>query len=98
MPATGENSPGQSPLGRGGRRDRGSRVYLRSQLLNTPLCVKENLEKKLNMILKELGIKEEMPPTAAVIRAYDFLRKEILVYLSLEKHIDKKEKEKKILS
>lgn len=93
----GESSPCMSPSGRGGRRDRGSGVYLRSQLMNASLPIPEKAKKKLDQVLKELGIPEKLTPTAAVVKVYDSLRKEALTYLSFEKHVQKKEKEKKLL-
>ena len=95
--AGGELSPCLSPSGRGGRRDRGSGVYLRSQLVNAPLPIPDKAQKKLSQALKEMGVPEKLLPTAAVVKVYDQLRKEVLTLLSLEKHIQKKEREKKIL-
>ncbi len=95
--SAGEMSPGMSPTGRGGRRDRGSGVYLRSQLMNAPLPVPDKAQKKLDQVLKELGVPEKLTPTAAVVKLYDQLRKEALTLLSLEKHIQKKSKEKQVL-
>lgn len=37
--------------GRGGRRDRGSGVYLRSQRLNAPLPISERQTRKLDIVL-----------------------------------------------
>jgi len=94
---TGSDSPMHSPSGRGGRRDRGSGVYLRSQLMNAPLPIPEKAQKKLDTILEELGVPKKLVPTEAVLRVYDNLRKEILALLSLEKHVQKKEKEQQNL-
>ena len=49
----------------GGRRDRGSGVYLRSQVLQAPLPTnKEHLQKKFDIILSEIDVDPlELPPT-----------------------------------
>jgi len=86
-------SPSQG--GRGGRRDRGSGVYLRSQRINAPLPISERLTKKLEIALAELGIPDTLLPTATVVSLFDQLRKEILKMLCLQKHITKKENEKR---
>ncbi len=84
--------------GRGGRRDRGSNVYLRSELLHSPLPITEKTKKKMDQVLKELSVvPEDLMPTAAVIKLYDSLRQEILVLLGLEKETRKKEREKRAL-
>jgi len=74
-----------------------SGAYLRSKLMNTPLPIPEKAQKKLDQILKELGVPEKLPPTEAVVKVYDQLRKEILIYLGLDKHVKKKDSEKKVL-
>lgn len=56
----------------GGRRDRGSGVYLRSQVLQAPLPTnKEHLQKKFEIILAEIDIDPlELPPTQKVSEFY----------------------------
>jgi len=78
---------------RGGRKDRGSGVYLRSEMFKTPLPMPEKTKKKLAQILKELNVPENLMPTLEIIKAYDNLRVEIIGLLNLEKIIKQKEKE-----
>lgn len=75
-----------------------SGVYLRSQLMTTRLPIPDKAHRKLDQIVKELGVPERLMPTKNVVALYDQLRKEILAFLGIEMHIKKKEKEVETLA
>ena len=83
---------------RGGRRDRGSEVYLRSDMLKIPITIPEKSRKKLVQVMTELEVPNNLMPTTIVVKTYDQLKEEIMELLELEKVIEKKEKENKVLS
>jgi len=92
--AEGEEALGDEPQ-KGGRRDRGSGVYLRSNRLIAPLPISEKMNKKLEDMLGQWKINgAELKPTAQVVKQYDELRREILHIFSLQKYIKKKQEEK----
>lgn len=99
LPFTVVNANGgqPSPTNKEQPKEKASGIYLRSQLLSAPLPIPEKAQKKLNQILKEFGVPDKLPPTAATVQLYDQLRKEILTLLGLEKHLQKKQQEKIIL-
>lgn len=68
-------------------------VYIRSQKLKFPLPISEKLQKKVDLLLKELAIPEKLTPTSRVEQAYDTLRNNLIILTSLKKHTEKKEKE-----
>ena len=80
---------------KGGRRDRGSGVYLRSQVLHAQLPTKkEHLQKKFEIVLKELKIDpSELRPTQKVVDLYQELVNEVLKMFALENYIKKKKEE-----
>ena len=61
-----------NPSNKGGRRDRGSGVYLRSQMLQTQLPTKkEHIQRKFEVVLKELKINPaELRPTERIVGMY----------------------------
>lgn len=73
-------------------------VYLRSDKMkyNLPIC--EKLQKKVEILLKELNLPEKLIPTTMVEEAYDNLRINLILLTSLKKHADKKERELNILT
>lgn len=80
--------PEDDDLGKGGRRDRGSGVYLRSQRLSAPLPVSEKMNQKMETVLNELKVKAtELKPTERVVDLYDDIRKEVLKLFQLQKFI-----------
>ena len=68
-------------------------VYLRSQKLKHNLPVSEKIQERVDTYIKELNIPEKLIPTAKVEMAYDNLRNNVILYTSLKKYLDKKEKE-----
>ena len=69
---------------KGGRRDRGSGVYLRSQILHAQLPISEKLQKKYEIVLKELKIDpSELMPTQRVVDLYHEFINEILKMFAL---------------
>ena len=73
-------------------------VYLRSDKMKYPLPICEKLQKKVEVLIKELNIPEKLIPTMRVEEAYDNLRINLILLTSLKKHSDKKEREILILS
>jgi DNA methyltransferase 1-associated protein 1 len=72
-------------------------AYLRSYKLKHPVPIHEKVQKKVDFMLKELGIPERPIPTERVEHAYDTLKNNLIIMISLKKHLEKKEKEKKKL-
>lgn len=69
--------------------------YLRSNKLIHPLPISEKIQKKVDISLKELGVNEKLICTNRVVDIYDKLKNNLIVYLSLKKHLEKKERERK---
>ena len=72
-------------------------VYLRSQKLHHNLPVSEKIQAKVNGYLQELKFTDKLIPTKRVEIAYDTLRNNIVLYTSLKKYLEKKEKEYTLL-
>ena len=68
-------------------------VYLRSQKLKHNLPVSEKIQERVDNYMKEFNIPEKLIPTAKVEMAYDNLRNNVILYTSLKKYLDKKQKE-----
>ena len=68
-------------------------IYLRSQKLKHNLPVSEKIQERVNNYMKEFNIPQKLIPTARVEMAYDNLRNNVILYTSLRKYLDKKEKE-----
>ena len=68
-------------------------VYLRSQKLKHNLPVSEKIQERVDNYMKEFNIPQKLIPTAKVEMAYDNLRNNVILYTSLKKYLDKKEKE-----
>ena len=68
-------------------------VYLRSQKLKHNLPVSEKIQERVDNYMKEFNIPQQLIPTARVEMAYDNLRNNVILYTSLKKFLDKKEKE-----
>ena len=68
-------------------------VYLRSQKLKHNLPVSEKIQERIDNIMKEFNIQQKLMPTEKVEIAYDNLRNNIILYTSLKKYLDKKDKE-----
>lgn len=68
-------------------------VYLRSQKMKHNLPVSEKIQNKVEAYLKELNLPERLVPTIKVEIAYDTLRNSIVLYTSLKKYLEKKDKE-----
>ena len=68
-------------------------VYLRSQKLKHSLPVSEKIQERVDNYMKEFNIPEKLIPTAKVEMAYDNLRNNVILYTSLKKYLDKKQKE-----
>lgn len=69
---------------------------LRSAQLYQP-ALPQRQQKKIESLLKDLGIPDRPMPTSEVIDLYTKLRKELFILLNLQKHVIKKENEKKHL-
>ena len=69
---------------------------LRSAQLTQP-TLPQRQQKKIESLLKDLGIPDRPIPTLEVVDLYSKLRKEIYILLNLQKHVIKKENEKKSL-
>jgi len=72
-------------------------VYLRSQKLKHNLPVSSKIQERVNNYLKEYNIPQKLIPTSKVEVEYDNLRNNIIIYTTLKKYLDKKEKELNIL-
>ena len=69
-------------------------VYLRSQKMKHNLPVCEKIQERVNNYLTECNFEpQKLIPTAKVEMAYDNLRNNVILYTSLKKYLDKKEKE-----
>ena len=69
-------------------------VYLRSQKLKHNLPVSEKIQERVDNYMKEFNISsQKLMATAKVEIAYDNLRNNIILYTSLKKYLEKKEKE-----
>ena len=69
-------------------------VYLRSQKLKHNLPVSEKIQERVDNYMKEFNIQQKLLiPTAKVEIAYDNLRNNIILYTSLKKYLEKKDKE-----
>ena len=68
-------------------------VYLRSQKLKHNLPVSEKIQERVNNYMNEFNIQQKLIPTAKVEIAYDNLRNNIILYTSLKKYLEKKDKE-----
>lgn len=68
-------------------------VYLRSQKMKHNLPVSEKIQNKVEAYLKELNLPDRLVPTVRVEIAYDNLRNSIVLYTSLKKYLEKKDKE-----
>ena len=68
-------------------------VYLRSQKLKHNLPVSEKVQERIDNIMKEFNIQQKLIPTEKVEIAYDNLRNNIILYTSLKKFLEKKDKE-----
>jgi len=73
-------------------------VYLRSDKMKYSLPICERLQKKVEILLKELNIPEKLIPTTKVEETYDNLRINLILLTSLKKHADKKEREMSALT
>ena len=71
--------------------------YLRSYKMNHPVPINEKIQKKIELMLKELNVNEQQIPTERVENAYDILKNNLIIMISLKKHLEKKQKEKKKL-
>jgi DNA methyltransferase 1-associated protein 1 len=69
---------------------------LRSTQLNQP-ALPQRQQKKIETLLKDLGVPDRPMPTSEVVEQFIKLRKEIYILLNLQKHVIKKENEKKNL-
>ena len=68
-------------------------VYLRSQKLKHNLPVSEKIQERVDKYMNELNIPEKLIPTAKVEMAYDNLRNNVILFTSLKKYLEKKQKE-----
>ena len=68
-------------------------VYLRSQKLKHNLPVSEKIQERVDKYMNEFNIPEKLIPTAKVEMAYDNLRNNVILYTSLKKYLEKKQKE-----
>ena len=72
-------------------------VYLRSAKMKHNLPVSEKIQMKVDSFMKELNITQKLIPTVKVEQTYDMLRNNIVLYTSLSKYLEKKEKESVLL-
>lgn len=68
-------------------------IYLRSKKIRYPLPVNEKIQKRVELYMKELSVPTNLISTQRVEYAYDTLRNNVLLYTTLKKYLDKKEKE-----
>jgi hypothetical protein len=68
--------------------------YLRSNKLFHPLPISEKIQKKVDFSLKELGVPEKLICSNRVVDMFDKLKNNLIIYLSLKKHLEKKSREK----
>jgi DNA methyltransferase 1-associated protein 1 len=69
-------------------------MYLRSQKLRHPLPISEKIQKKVDVLLKEVNVPEKLTPSQRIEQSFDSLRNSLIILTSLKKHSDKKEREK----
>ena len=67
---------------------------LRSSFLTKPQ-IPSRLGKKIEHILSDFGITTNPPPTEDITEKFELLKREIIVLLNLQKHVIRKENEKK---
>ena len=73
-------------------------VYLRGSVMHGPIAnLSSKVNKKMDLVLKDLGVPEKPMPTKNIHGQYDTLRKNIVKYFSLVVSLKKKEDEKKRL-
>jgi hypothetical protein len=84
----------------GGRRDRGSSVYLRSQVLTAQLPTKkESHQKKFEAILEGIDVNPAfLAPTQRVTEVYQELTQEILKLFAFENYVKKMKEDHGILN
>jgi len=70
--------------------------YLRSYKINHPVPINEKIQKKIEIMLKEM-ITEKPIPTERIENAIDILKNNLIIMVSLKKHLEKKQKELKKL-
>jgi hypothetical protein len=69
-------------------------VYLRSQKMKHNLPVCEKIQERVDNYMTEYNFEpQKLIPTAKVEMAYDNLRNNLILYTSLKKYLEKKEKE-----
>ena len=69
-------------------------VFLRSQKIRHNLPVSEKIQERVNNYMNEFNLNpQKLIPTAKVEIAYDNLRNNIILFTSLKKFLEKKEKE-----
>jgi len=69
-------------------------VYLRSQKMKHNLPVCEKIQERVDNYMTENNLEpQKLIPTAKVEMAYDNLRNNLILYTSLKKYLEKKEKE-----
>ena len=68
-------------------------VYLRSQKMKHSLPVCEKIQERVNNYMSEYNFDQKLIPTAKVEIAYDNLRNNLILYTSLKKYLEKKDKE-----
>lgn len=68
-------------------------VFLRSAKMKRNLPVSEKIQNKVDVFIKELNLPEKLIPTSQVEIAYDSLRNSLVLFTSLKKYLEKKEKE-----
>jgi len=79
-----------------GKKETPKGPFLRSYFLAQPQ-LPSRVQKKVETILKDVGIPEKPTPTQEVVDLFTKLKKEALILLHLQKHLIKKENEKKSL-
>ena len=72
-------------------------VYLRSQKLKHNLPVSEKIQERVDNYMKEFNIQHKIIPTERVEILYDNLRNNIILYTTLKKYLEKKDKEYRFL-
>ena len=72
-------------------------AYLRSYKLSHPPPINEKIQKKVEIMMKELGVPEKPMPTERVEFAFDTLKNNLIIMTSLKKHLEKKDFDKKKL-
>ncbi len=70
--------------------------YLRSYKINHPVPINEKIQKKIEIMLKEM-ITDKPIPTERIENAFDILKNNLIIMVSLKKHLEKKQKELKKL-